>query len=236
MKKEKGFTLIELLVVISIITILAALLLPAMGMVKHKVHSVVCLNNQKQVCQTYQLALVDEPRGSWLYGGYYKQASKILLCPEAWKVTSTSKVRGSAKSAFDFDGFISSYSRNNGVLYEAGQQADLLAFFTSPSLTPLTSDGSHPLISPNPDDLPAHNLYDGTRSSGYSGIAPGNILRHGGPSNIPTKWPESLPLPPGGINLSFIDGHVESVSRLDRLWFFKWHRSYIPPSKRPGLL
>ena len=48
MKNRRGFTLIELLVVISIIALLLAILMPALGKVKEKAKSVVCKTNLKQ--------------------------------------------------------------------------------------------------------------------------------------------------------------------------------------------
>lgn len=49
MRKNICFTLVELLVVVAVISILAALLLPALKSVKEKANEITCLNNQKQL-------------------------------------------------------------------------------------------------------------------------------------------------------------------------------------------
>ena len=63
---RSGFTLVELLVVIAITAILASLLLPALGNVKTKGKTTICLNNHRQLilaCMLY----VDDNDDSFPY-------------------------------------------------------------------------------------------------------------------------------------------------------------------------
>ena len=57
---KKGFTLIELLVVISIIALLLAILMPALGKVKAAAQRVVCLSNVRRLAVSGNLYLMDE--------------------------------------------------------------------------------------------------------------------------------------------------------------------------------
>src|SRR5205814_9199375 len=59
---RQGFTLVELLVVIAVITILAAILLPALGRAKDKTRGAVCLSNERQLNLGFRMR-ADEAAG-----------------------------------------------------------------------------------------------------------------------------------------------------------------------------
>lgn len=59
-RRVKGFTLVELLTVIAIISILTAILIPAVGKAKAKVVSVQCRNHLKQLQICWQLYVTDQ--------------------------------------------------------------------------------------------------------------------------------------------------------------------------------
>lgn len=87
---------------------------------------------------------------------------------------------------------------------------------------------------PQATDFPARNLVFGSDGGPGYGMASFTIPRHGSrPQNVPTDYPSNKRLP-GAINMSFTDGHAETV-RLERLWQLYWHRDYKPPARRPGL-
>ncbi|MCC6578913.1 MAG: type II secretion system protein [Phycisphaeraceae bacterium] len=64
MSKHKAFTLIELLVVMSIIALLVAILLPALGAARERSRQLVCLTNVKQQALAFKLYADDN---KWLF-------------------------------------------------------------------------------------------------------------------------------------------------------------------------
>lgn len=122
--RKKGFTLIELLVVISIIALLLAIMMPALGKAKELARTVMCSSNLKQWGIVWKLFGVDNDdhlppakvpgmgysRGSWInpIRTYWPEdKEKLLLCPEAKKpspgynpVTGSGSKSGSVNYAY----------------------------------------------------------------------------------------------------------------------------------------
>jgi prepilin-type N-terminal cleavage/methylation domain-containing protein/prepilin-type processing-associated H-X9-DG protein len=88
---------------------------------------------------------------------------------------------------------------------------------------------------PRETDLPAKDLVFGNYWHGpVDSMGAFTIPRHGSrPRIVATNHAPNVKLP-GAINMSFHDGHVETV-RLERLWKLNWHRNWKTPPKRPGL-
>jgi len=156
---------------------------------------------------------------------------------------------------------VGSYSANawvNGSSWYSSADAETFrseSEVADPTRTPVLADGvsgdwsefSYYGVAPRATDLPAVNLVSGGLNYGEIGgigIETGTfpsqgmnsftIPRHGSrPSIISTNHPPNTALP-GAINVSFYDGHVETV-KLERLWSLYWHKNYVPPLKRPGL-
>ena len=114
MRLKKGFTLIELLVVISIIAMLLAILMPALGAVKERARSVVDRANLHQWGLCYQLYTSDYDGALPTFVGgsvgqttymeslrpYYDDINKMRTCPSAPKIYTANPTGGQPLSFF----------------------------------------------------------------------------------------------------------------------------------------
>ena len=229
-KNQFGFTLIELLVVISIIALLIALLLPALGKSKAATRSIICLAQSKQWNSAYLNYTQDHNGQTFPYpsspgGGYWWLVlddylggqKRIRFCPDAPTPSPDRRAMGTAFYAWRAFKGESSYGMN---MFFHGQTPHTWNFLfpakfhyngpdevTLPSITPVFADsawwGGWPL---HTDFIPADPI------DPYTGNA-NDMERY------------YLARHDGGVNVAMIDGSARLVS-LVGLWKLKWHKQF----------
>ena len=205
-----GFTLIELLVVISIITLLAALLLPALRSARDISKRTICSANQRQLGMAFSMYASDTddwlpctndstfPAGSWGYmispyikgkywqisGGLPLDASEIFYCP-------------SSKSTITEGPYAGTYNKNQLLSYGYNAYMFEMIYLSynkkisrvrNPATLLLSADLEYPDYSMQPGHL-------GMRKGNYCYHAPWRLelftRQHG-----------------NGTNVLFVDGHI----------------------------
>ena len=233
---KKGFTLIELLVVISIIALLLAILMPALGKVKEKGREVMCRSNLKQWSYVFHLYANDNygklmpaltsaspGGGTWIFSlrPYYGDlGKKMCICPNATKSENDGETRLGRRAWEYFDTEDNeirknSYAINNWCYNIQTNVWEIEADKTWGKLDsplaariPLFLEGWRWGGTPKRRSNPAQDPEDNTRGTYQYSQQRFNVNRH-----------------QGGIGVCFMDGHVDRVN-LKGLWDLKWHKQY----------
>jgi prepilin-type N-terminal cleavage/methylation domain-containing protein/prepilin-type processing-associated H-X9-DG protein len=192
---------------------------------------------------------------------YYAKASSLRICPSAQyskNLTGPGTQQGTAANAWVWNAAVNPTPQNsgsyalNGWLYDMkspspptvyapdnppGSYFQKISAIRWSASTPEFVDAVWPDLWPHPTDTPNNptDLFNGAGSIPATGpMMRACIGRHGsrGAGAASTAAPFNRPFP-GLVNISFVDGHVES-SKLDNLWSYTWSGTFTPV-KRPGL-
>ncbi|AQT68156.1 PilD-dependent protein PddA [Anaerohalosphaera lusitana] len=241
--ERKGFTLIELLVVISIIALLLAIMMPALGMVKEKAKFVVCRTNLKSIILGSKLYANDNASKmpSYNYNGLWiNDISEYMEDVDEARYCASTKVKEEraedvADQSYDFGDARTAWMWNWGTNEPEYGSYSINAWFY------------------DYNEAQVEGFTPEQRAALWKNL--GNVRQA---SNVPlfadSKWLDGRPMDTDYIpedydlggrsttaggsmcryimdrhgkqtGVAFVDGHVDAVALSD-MWTLKWNRTW----------
>lgn len=184
---KNAWTLIELLVVISIISVLAGLLLPALKEARDKAKQGVCISNLKQIGQASMMYLQDN--NDWFPNG-----DSANWIDSFWPYTSEKTLeyqKGIFRCPSVSQYVLDIWARNGGYGYNIYAGSGSYGYATR--LYQVTNPSQFSVVGDGPDEPGSPSFNYGYIFSGVTGLSDPKLIgdRHN-----------------GGINIVFADGHV----------------------------